>query len=270
MKAAAIILLFISFTISAFAQKEYKVFDWRSEQTFNTFLMQEVHHQYDEREVDLKKALSSKPALIAYRDSVKARYKKLLGVLPKGRDLNVKITGSIQRDGYRIEKILYESIPNHHVTASLYIPDGTGPFPATLLFCGHEAESKATESYQKTAILFALNGFVVLVIDPISQGERYQLTDKKGVPLTRGGTTEHTLVNAAANLVGSGAVAWQLWDNIRGLDYLVTRKEVDANRIGCLGNSGGGTQTAYFIAYDERIKVAAPCSYTSRRERKRT
>ncbi|HEY5825076.1 MAG TPA: acetylxylan esterase [Cyclobacteriaceae bacterium] len=267
MKRSAVILLLISLASSTFAQKEYAVFDWRSEQTLTTFLMQEVHHQFGEREVDLKKALSSKPSLIAYQDSVKARYKKLLGTFSKRSDLNVKVNGTIQRNGYRIEKILYESIPNHHVTANLYIPEGKGPFPATLLFCGHEAESKATASYQKTAILFALNGFVVLVIDPISQGERYQLTDEKGVPLTRGGTTEHTLVNAAANLVGSGAVAWQLWDNIRGLDYLVTRKEVDPSRIGCLGNSGGGTQTAYFIAYDERIKVAAPCSYTSRRER---
>ena len=136
-----------------------------------------------------------------------------------------------------------------------------------LLFCGHEQESKATESYQKTAILFALHGFVVLVIDPISQGERHQLTDKDAKPVTRGGTTEHTLVNAAANLVGSGAVAYELWDNVRGLDYLVTRSEVDKDCIGCLGNSGGGTQTTYYIAFDDRIKVAAPCSFIARRER---
>src|SRR5690606_3024372 len=106
-----------------------------------------------------------------------------------------------------------------------------------------------------------------LVIDPISQAERHQLTDEDGKPSTRGGTTEHTLVNAASNLVGSGAVAYQLWDNIRGLDYLETRSEVDKNRIGCLGNSGGGTQTTYFIGFDDRIKVAAPCSFISSRER---
>lgn len=187
-------------------------------------------------------------------------------MLPEKSDLKAQVTGILRKQGYRIEKVIYESIPNHHVTASLYIPDGKGPFPGVLLFCGHEPEAKATVSYQQTAILFALHGFVVLVVDPISQGERYQLTDK-GVALTRGGTTEHTLINAAANLVGTGTVAFELWDNIRSLDYLITRKEVDNERIGCLGNSGGGTQVSYFVGMDDRIKVAAPCSYVASRER---
>lgn len=203
----------------------------------------------------------------AYRDSCRQKYNRLLGSLPQKQDLNVQVRGIVLQQGYAIRKIIYESLPGHHVTASLYIPEGMGKFPAVLLFCGHEAEAKATESYQRLAILMAKNGFVVLVVDPISQGERHQLLDASGKPLTRGGTTEHTLINAAANLVGSGAVAYELWDNIRALDYLVTRPEVDAEKIGCLGSSGGGTQTAYFIGFDERIKVAAPCSYIASRER---
>jgi hypothetical protein len=205
--------------------------------------------------------------MLAYREECKVRHRKLLGDFPVKTSLNTKVVGVIKQKGYRVEKIIYESIPGHHVTSNLYIPDGKGPFAAVLLFCGHEQEAKATESYQKTAILFALHGFVVFVIDPISQGERHQLTDKNAKPVTRGGTTEHTLVNAAANLTGSGAVAYELWDNVRGLDYLVTRPEVDKDRIGCLGNSGGGTQTTYYVAFDDRIKVAAPCSFIARRER---
>ncbi len=165
------------------------------------------------------------------------------------------------------EKLVYESFRGHHVTANLYIPNGKGPFPAALLFCGHEDLAKATASYQQTAILFAKNGFVVLVIDPVSQSERYQLTDAQGKPLTRGGTTEHTLLNANSNLLGTSTPAYQLLDNSRGLDYLLTRKEVDTARIGCLGNSGGAIQAIYFAAFDKRVKITAACSYLATRER---
>src|SRR5699024_6985063 len=125
----------------------------------------------------------------------------------------------------------------------------------------------ATVSYQKTAILLAQNGFVVLVIDPISQGERFQLTDENGEPLTRGGTTEHTLLNASSNLVGTNIVNYEYWDNKRGLDYLMSRPEVDTTRIGVLGNSGGGTMTTYFLALNDTPKAAADCSYVTKRER---
>ncbi len=267
MRAAVIILLLGITCLTAEGQKPYHVFDWKAEYTLNTYLLQQVHQQYDARRKSLQQALQSREAMIAYREECRAQYKKLLGELPAKTSLNANVVGVIKQKGYRVERIVYESIPGHHVSSNLYIPEGKGPFPSVLLFCGHEQESKATESYQKTAILFALHGFVVLVIDPISQGERHQLTDKDAKPVTRGGTTEHTLVNAAANLVGSGAVAYELWDNVRGLDYLVTRSEVDKDRIGCLGNSGGGTQTTYYIAFDDRIKVAAPCSFIARRER---
>jgi dienelactone hydrolase len=105
------------------------------------------------------------------------------------------------------------------------------------------------------------------VVDPVSQAERYQLMDNTGKPLTRGGTTEHTLLNEASNLVGESTPKDELWDNVRSLDYLFTRPEVDTTRIGCLGNSGGGMQTIYFAGFDPRIKVMAPCSYVATRER---
>ena len=265
-----IVLLFIISVIfiqHIHAQKQYQVFGWKSEYTLNIFLQQQMRRQYAQRESNLQEALRSRERTKAYRDSCRARYKRLLGALPPRTPLNAHVTKIIPQQGYRVEALVYESIPGHHVTANLYIPEGNGPFPGLLLFCGHENESKATISYQKTAILFALNGFVTLVIDPISQSERYQLTDRTGKPSTRGGTTEHTLVNAAASLVGNSAAAYSLWDNIRGLDYLETRREVDRERLGCLGNSGGGTQTTYFIGFDDRIKVAAVCSYIASRER---
>ncbi|HWB91063.1 MAG TPA: acetylxylan esterase [Puia sp.] len=250
------------------AQKAFNVFfsNWQPSNTVQTYLIQEVHRQYDQRRADLHEALGSKAAMLAYRNACKKRYLQILGEMPARTPLHAQTTGAIKQEGYRIEKVIYESLPDHHVTSNLYIPDGKGPFPAVLLFCGHEPESKAFAAYQRTAILFAKNGFVVLAIDPISQGERYQLTDPQGKRVMMGGG-EHILYNADGLLAGTGAVADELWDNERSLDYLLSRREVDTARIGCLGNSGGGTQTTYFAGFDSRIKVAAPCSYFASRER---
>jgi len=260
-------MVLMFFVVTGFSQKQFNCLDWKSNATVNTFLVQKMHEQYNERRKEFAHALISKKLTQEYIQSIRKKFADLLGNFPPKSPLNATVTGTLQRDGYRIEKIIYESFKSHHVTANLYIPEGKGKFPAALLLCGHENESKATESYQKTAILFAKNGFVVLVIDPISQSERFQLTNSNGNPLTRGGTTEHTLLNEASNLVGTSTPADELWDNVRGLDYLVTRPEVDTSRIGCLGNSGGGMQTIYFAAFENRIKVIAPCSYLATRER---
>jgi dienelactone hydrolase len=246
------------------------VIDWKAPATLPTYLLQQVHQQYVPRRAELDKALASAAGTRAYRDSARARFRRVLGPLPARTPLRARVTGTVPQPGFRVEKVIYESTPHHHVTANLYVPAGKGRKPAALLFCGHENTSKATPSYQLTARLLARNGFVVLVIDPVSQGERMQLTDASGKSLTRGGTTEHTLLNAEATLLGTSLPAEQLWDNVRGLDYLLTRPEVDAARVGCLGNSGGATQTAYFMAYDDRVQVAALCSYVAAGERNLT
>ncbi|MGI4761752.1 MAG: alpha/beta hydrolase family protein [Janthinobacterium lividum] len=246
------------------------VIDWKAPATLPTYLLQQVHQQYAPRRLALDAALASAAGTQAYRDSARARFRRVLGPLPARTPLRARVVGTVPQAGFRIEKVLYESTPHHHVTANLYVPDGKGKKPAALLFCGHEQASKATPSYQLTARLLARNRFVVLVIDPVSQGERMQLVDPSGKFLTRGGTTEHTLLNAQATLLGTNLPAEQLWDNVRGLDYLLTRPEVDAARVGCLGNSGGATQTAYFMAYDDRVQVAALCSYVAAGERNLT
>lgn len=260
------LIVFFSIIKICDAQQSYNVIDWQSHTTLYKYITETLHAQYVYRDSMLNSSLADK-TLPAYQEYCRKNYFKIVGSFPSRTPLHAQITGTIQCDGYKIKKVIYESFPHHHVTADLYIPDGKGPFPGVLFFCGHEATSKATITYQQTAILFAKHGFVVLVIDPISQGERYQITDSLGKPLTRGGTTEHTLLASGSNLLGTSVVAYELWDNERGLDYLCSLKEVDTSRLGCLGNSGGGTQTAYFIPYDPRIKVAAVCSYTTRRER---
>src|SRR5690606_31775844 len=98
-----------------------------------------------------------------------------------------------QGDGYRLERVIYESRPRHHVTATLYLPEGEPPFPGVLMPIGHSATGKAAEYVQRGCILLAKNGLAVLAYDPIGQGERRQLPDVGGNPAVRGSTTEHTL-----------------------------------------------------------------------------
>ena len=157
--------LFISFLFPvniAVAQKQYNVLDWKTDVTLNAYNVRLMHQQYDQRRANFNHALSSNAAMLLYQKKVKENFSAILGEMPEMSPLNATVTGTIQEQGYRVEKVLYESFLNHHVTANLYIPSGKGPFPAALLFCGHEDASKATPSYQKTAILFTKNGFVVL------------------------------------------------------------------------------------------------------------
>ena len=139
-----------------------------------------------------------------------------------------------------------------------------------LVPCGHEATGKAGESYQRISILLAKNGIAALCYDPIGQGELCQLLDASGKPSFAsigGSTSEHTAVGIGALLVGRTVAGDRVWDGVRGLDYLVSRPEVDPTRIGCTGNSGGGTLTAYLMAFDDRIAVAAPSCYITSLER---
>lgn len=194
--------------------------------------------------------------------------KERLLIKPGDFKLNPQITGTIDRDGYRIEKVIYESRPNHHVTANLYIPKkGKSPFPAVLVPCGHGITGKAHETYQRGCILLAKNGIVALCYDPIGQGERNQILDKTGKPVVFN-TLEHTQLGIAALLVGQNTAAYMIWDGMRGLDYLCSRSDlVDKQRLGCLGNSGGGTLTSYLMALDDRIIAAAPSCYLTSLER---
>src|SRR5207302_10710211 len=125
--------------------------------------------------------------------------------------LNAKVVGALKGDGFRVENVIYESRPNHHVTANFYLPDGKGPFPGVLVPCGHSANGKAADAYQRACILMAKNGLAVLCYDPIRQGERVQAFDDKDKdkPLFRGSTAEHTAAGLGALLVGRSAAGYR-------------------------------------------------------------
>lgn len=190
-----------------------------------------------------------------------------LGGFPERTPLNAQVTGKIEHDDYRVENVVYESRPQHHVAACLYLPVGKGPFPGVILPCGHSANGKAIEGYQRACILLAKNGCAVLCYDPVGQGERIQLLDPQGKPAIPGSTSEHTMIGIGALLVGWNCASFHVWDGIRSLDYLASRPEIDPQRLGCTGNSGGGTQTAYLMALDPRIVAAAPSCYITTLEK---
>jgi cephalosporin-C deacetylase-like acetyl esterase len=218
---------------------------------------------------EAEKYLANRPRL-ENATAVKARGSEFrrqilanIGDLPERTPLNPKIVGIIERENFRIEKIIFESQPKFYVTANLYLPKkGTGPFPAILFPLGHEAGAKSHEAWQYVLGSFATKGFVALAWDPISQGERVQFFDPDlRASRLAASTPEHTMLGVQALVTGDNIARYTIWDGIRALDYLVSRKEVDPERVGVTGNSGGGTHTAYLAAIDDRLKVAAPSCY---------
>ena len=229
------------------------------------YLEAECAKKFDERRKTVA-ALKTAEDIKKRQEELRAKFIEALGGFPDRTPLNARVVGKLEGDGFRVEKVIYESRPDHHVTGSLYIPEGKGPFPGVLVPCGHSDKGKAEEAYQRISILLAKNGFVVLCYDPIGQGERMQLLDAAGKPIIKG-TTEHTMVEIPALLVGWSTATFRIWDGLRSIDYLASRPEVDPKRLGCTGNSGGGTMTAYLMALDERIACAAPSCYITTLER---
>lgn len=231
-----------------------------------TYLLQECGKHFARRKAEVA-AIKTAEEVKARQAALRKAWFEAIGEFPEKTPLNPKVTGTVKRDDYRIEKVLYESRPKHHVTAALYLPnEGKPPFPGVLVPCGHSLDGKACDPYQSICIDLVRNGFVVLCYDPIGQGERIQTLNDQGKHIVWG-TTEHTLVDIGARMTGGGAAAYRIWDGIRSIDYLISRPEVDPERIGCTGNSGGGTMTSYLMISDDRIYAAAPSCYITSLER---
>lgn len=226
----------------------------------HTYLMKEVYEALDRRKTEFEK-LETPEQIAAYQKKMRDFFIEQLGGLPERTPLNAQVTGREQRDGYRIEKVIFESQPKHFVTAILYLPEGKPPFPGVLVPCGHSSNGKARDLYQRAPILIAKSGMAALCYDPIDQGERHQLLDADGKPIITRSTQGHNMTGVGAVLLGRNTATYRTWDGIRAIDYLCSRPEVDAKRIGCTGISGGGTMTSYLMALDDRIQAAAPGCY---------
>jgi cephalosporin-C deacetylase-like acetyl esterase len=209
-------------------------------------------------------ALKTKADAEAYVRAVRGKIHESFGPFPEKTPLNARVTKVVERDAYRIENVLFESRPGFLVSANLYIPKGRRfPAPGVVGSCGHSANGKAIDTYQSFCQGLARLGYVVLIFDPIGQGERMQYVDANWKPTRGTGTAEHNYAGIQQILVDERFCTWRAWDAIRALDYLVTREEVDTRHLGITGNSGGGTMTTWLCGLDERWTMAAPSCFVT-------
>jgi len=173
--------------------------------------------------------------------------------LPEKTPLRAQVFDEQKHGDYSVFKAYFESLPGFFVTGNLYTPAGRGPFPAVLLPHGHwtygRLENTEVSSIPGSAISLARQGFVAFTYDMVGYDDSRQLT--------------HAFGGKRESLWGLSLAGLQLWNGIRSLDFLQSRIEVDGERIGCAGASGGGTQTFLLAAVDERVKVAVPVNMIS-------
>jgi len=204
----------------------------------------------------------SESDLLKLQQTMRQELLQMIGGLPeKKTDLRPRINGKIQMDGFSIEKLIYESLPGVYVTALVYSPDDHSiKHPAVLVPAGHATNGKI--HYQGLSQRLASRGYVVIAWDPVGQGERSQFWDAKASKSRYNLVcAEHAVMGNLAYLAGTNLARWEVWDGMRAVDYLLTRPDVDAERISITGTSGGGTQTALIAALDPRIKVVVPSCY---------
>jgi len=242
----------------------------------DVYLKQQFYQQLDARTAAFEQ-LKGQADCRAWQQERREFFVRQLGGFPQRTPLEARVVGHLNGEDYRVEKVIFASRPDHHVTANLYLPKSPGPYPAVLVPCGHSHDGKAAGGYQRVSILLAKNGMAALCYDPIGQGERYQMLDfehdhehfksvSRPLPVPHPRvqylcTVEHTTMGLGCILLGTNIAQYRIWDGMRAIDYLQSRDDIIADKIGCTGNSGGGTLTAYLMALDERIVAAAPACY---------
>ena len=189
-----------------------------------------------------------------WRERTRSMLLKALGLqrFPARTPLDPQVVGVLDRGEYVIEKLVFETRRDFLMTANLYRPKAVkGRVPAVLCVHGHTMKGKTSESMQLRSSNYARAGWVALAVDATGHGERVHIGHRRTFAIMSTGMTLEGV---------------QVWDNMRCVDYLLSRPEVDPKRIGITGCSGGGNQTMYTAAVDERIAVAVPvCSVSTLR-----
>ena len=271
MKSTALFILFIfCAVITAVSEDAPRPEDFQVLPTTSTmgpritpYLKYQVNIAWQQDELRRKRfeQIKDEGELLRVQQELREKLLAMLGGLPTVKtQLHPQITGRIQMDGFHIEKLIYQSLPGVYVTALLYVPDDGGKHPGILVPCGHSPAGKAY--YHALAQRLVHRGYVVISWDPVGQGERSQFWDAKQKKSRYNLIcAEHAIMGNLAYLAGTNLARWEIWDGIRAVDYLLTRQEVDSERINITGTSGGGTQAAMIAALDPRIKVAVPSCY---------
>ena len=189
------------------------------------------------------------------RPEVERAFRKAIGLerLPERSPLNVRVSAPVDMGGYVIQHVIFESRPGFPVTANVYCPGTASHGKRAAILCpiGHYISAgKRAADVQARCIRLAQMGFVVLTYDAIGQGERLV-----------SGNIHHEAGYALLPL-GETIAGWMVWDSMRAIDYLLTRDDVDTERIGMTGNSGGGLNTLFTAALDDRVRAAVVVGFT--------
>ncbi len=213
---------------------------------------------YQRRNEELAKVTTPESAA-ERRRWARQKFWSLIGGQPERTPLNPRVTGSFERPGYRVEKVVFESRAGFHVTGNLYVPlRARRPVPAVLVQMGHAPNGKAYPAYQRLCQGLAKLGFVAFGFDPMGQGERVYYPDASGKRTRLPSVDdEHSNAGRQMLLTGDTATRLQTWDAVRAVDYLTTLPYVDRARIGTTGQSGGATNSMLLVAVDDRIAAAA-------------
>lgn len=229
--------------------------DSRLSREFSDYLSAKAQHYLSARKTEISKLKTGKDVL-RRGAMVREWMLRAIGGFPNRTPLNAKITGGFARPGYRVEHLVYESLPQFFVTANVYVPlGGKPPYPAVVGVAGHSDAGKASDVYQRVWISLARRGYVVIAFDPPGQGERSEYKDVKI------GTRQHDMVGAQCLLTGTTFARYEAWDGVRAVDYLLTRSDVDPKRIAVAGNSGGGTQSAILGLVESRLATSVVSCY---------
>ena len=261
-----IVLLFLFSFITGFSQTDYSVLDyWNYYSDAKNVLYKqqtELSFQSLDQRTEAIAGLRTKSDWVQRQKWVKEKLNESVGPFPEKTPLNPVIVKKIKKEGYSVEKLYFESMPGVKVTAAFFIPKGKGKSLPTIIYCsGHTDLAFRSDVYQHVILNLVKKGFAVFAFDPFGQGERLQYFDENSRKSRFGSTQEHSYPGAQLFINGASASKYMIWDGIRAVDYLLTRKEVDKDRIGITGRSGGGTQSSHIAAFDERIKAVAPECY---------
>ena len=205
-------------------------------------------------------AITTKEEAEAYVAEVRKKIRAGFTLPSEKCDLNVRVVSRWELADCNIEVILFDSRKDYPVSAVVYLPKKIeGKVPGILELCGHALEGKACSTYQTAGRSLAMQGHIVICPDPFGQGERLQYYTE-----AINNFKEHNVINRRLLPMGDHTGNWRTWDAIRAIDYLLDRADVDADRIGVVGNSGGGTMTSLINAVEDRVAAVNPNCYITR------
>ncbi|HXK61388.1 MAG TPA: acetylxylan esterase [Acidobacteriota bacterium] len=241
--------LILALTVTLFAQPADVAF--RRMQASKTQTMAALERQARAITEASSREIQTRQSWEAVKEKRLEEMRDMLGLLPwpERSPLNIRITGTLEQPGYTIEKIVFESLPRFYVTGNLYIPKKReGRVPAIVYVCGHAYSPYGSKAkYQRHGISFAKNGYVAFILDAIQLAEPFALHH---------GVSRQEMYHWYSRAYTPAGV--EVWNAMRAIDYLETRPEVDPDRIGMTGRSGGAAMTWFTAAVDPRVKVAVP------------